>query len=236
MLKLGRLPGHIPVGLKDLRYYVAGPLPAAPASVPLPVNVTWGMLGNDQYEDCGVAGHEHGLMAAAQAAHDDETFPSQDQAIQYYLTYTGGQDTGVVLADFLAYVRKNGYYGHTLSAYAPLTTNDIPALQFAIYAFGYAYTGISVTQQMLNDFQGGVPWTMGSLAGSQLGDHCVPVIAYDSLYLYAITWGAIQAIAYPAWHSMADEVWLTLTSELDAGDGRGLNYAALQADLDRVAP
>jgi hypothetical protein len=234
MLKLGRLPGHIPVGLKDLRYYVAGPLPAPPASVPLSPGVAWGMLGNDEYGDCGVAGHEHGLMAAAQAAHDNETFPSSDQAVQYYLTYTGGQDDGVVLANFLAYVRKNGYYGHTLGAYAPMGISDIRALQFAIYAFGYAYTGISVTQQMLDDFQAGVPWMMSSLAGSPAGGHCIPVIGYDSLYIYAVTWGSIQAIAYPAWHGMVEEAWATLTGELDAGDGRGLNYAALRADLDRI--
>ena len=55
---LGCLPGTIPVGLRSLSYYVAGDLPKAPASVAVPEFGDWGMLGNDHYGDCGVAGLE----------------------------------------------------------------------------------------------------------------------------------------------------------------------------------
>lgn len=53
-LKLGRLPGQIPAGLRDLTFYAAGPLPAPPASVAVPAvpaqpdGTPWGMDDNDR--------------------------------------------------------------------------------------------------------------------------------------------------------------------------------------------
>ena len=63
--KLGKLPALIPGALRDLTYYTAGPLPQAPPSVAVPMVADWGMLGNENYGDCGPAGAIHGFMAAA---------------------------------------------------------------------------------------------------------------------------------------------------------------------------
>ena len=236
-LKLGRLPGKRPVGLRDLTFYAAGPLPAPPAAVTVPDVANWDILGNDRYGDCGVAGLQHGMMGAAADVAEQETWPCDAEAIDYYLGYTDGEDTGVVLSDYLAYVCGHGYYEHTVAAYAPVTVSDVPTLQFAVNAYDFAYTGITVTQAMMDAFQAGQPWTMETLDGPELGGHCIPVVGYDSAWLYAVTWGAVQKIAYPAWHQMADEAWAVLSGELvTAGsDGHGLNLAALQADLTRLA-
>ena len=233
--KLGRLPGQIPVGLRDLTYYAAGPLPAPPASVAVPSVADWGMLGNDQYGDCGVAGLEHGLEAAAADAGETEAFPDDQQAVSYYLTYTGGQDNGVVLSDYLAYVRQKGYYGHTVSAYAPVSINDVPTLQFAVNAYDFAYLGITVTQAMMDAFTAGQPWTTQMAQEQPLGGHCVPAVAYSDEYLTVVTWGKTQQVAWPAWHAMAQEAWAVIAGEDAKGDGHGLNLAALQADLGRLA-
>lgn len=234
--KFGRLPALIPAGLRDLTYYAAGPLPKAPASVAVPEVASWGMLGNDTYGDCGVAGAEHGFMAAASDVHQAEHFPADQQCVNYYLTYTGGQDSGVVLSQFLAYVRQNGYLGHTVSAYAPVAVQDIPTLQFAVDAYDFAYCGITVSQEMLQAFNDGQPWTLDNVLADPEGGHCVPVVAYDSAWLYIVTWGQIQKVAYSAWHHIADEAWAVLTGELVAAktDGHGINLAALQADLSRL--
>ena len=235
--KFGRLPGQVPVGLRDLTYYAAGPLPAPPPSVLVPA-VPWGMLGNDQYGDCGVAGLEHGLEASAAATGEAEAFPDDQQAVSYYLGYTGGQDSGVVLSQYLAYVRQNGYYGHTVSAYAPVAVNDVPTLQFAINAYDSAYVGITVTQGMMDAAQGPAPWTWTaeSLQGPEVGGHCIILAGYDSNWLYGVTWGNIVRIAYPAWHQMGDEAWAVLNGEIVAKgtDGHGINLAALQADLSKL--
>ena len=235
--KLGRLPGQIPVGLRDLSYYVAGSLPAPPPSVAVPDIADWGMLANDTYGDCGPAGAIHGLMAAAADTGQRESFPTAQQVVDYYLTYTGGQDTGVVLSQFLAYVRQHSFYGQTISAYAPVDVHHAPTVQTAIDLYDFAYAGIFVTQAMMDAFDQGLPWLAEMTQGEQLGGHCIPLVGYDETYYYAVTWGQLQPITYNAWHRMADEAWAVLTGELVAagGDGHGINLAALQADLDKLA-
>ena len=233
-LLLGRLPGYIPTGLEDLLFYIAGRPPKAPASVAVPQVASWGMLGNAQYGDCGVAGLQHQFMADAADTGASEAFPTEDQAVSYYLEYTGGQDTGVVLADYLKHVHQNGYYGHTVAGYAPVKVHDVPTLQFAVWAYDAAYCGIAVTQQMQADFQAGQPWALESLESPVVGGHCVPIVGYDSQYLYAVTWGAVQPIAYSAWHYLSQEAWAVITGELGEGDGHGLSLKALQADLKHL--
>jgi hypothetical protein len=195
------------------------------------------MDGNDTNGDCGVAGFNHDLMAAASVADLSETWPSNTDIVTYYYTYTGGQDTGVVLSDFLAYVKKNSFLGHTLSAYAPVKVHDIPTLHFAVWAYDAAYTGIRVTSGMMNANQQGKPWDLDDMMSETVGGHCIPIVGYDSNYLYAVTWGGVQAISYPAWHFMSDEAWALVTGEFAAkgGDGRGVNLAALEADLNKLA-
>lgn len=241
-LLYGRLPGTIPAGLKDLTYYAAGALPKAPASVAVPVppaapdGTPWGMDGNDTYGDCGVAGINHYFMADAAIAREGEQFPDDTEITQYYLTYTGGQDTGVVLSDFLAYVKKTEFYGHTIEAYAPVGVHDVPTLHFAIWAYGAAYTGITVTTGMMNTFNAGQPWTMEDLFSDIDGGHCVPLVGYDSKYLYCVTWGKVQPIEYSAWHYCSSEAWGVISGEFvsKGGDTRGLSLAALKADLSRI--
>jgi hypothetical protein len=232
-LMLGRKPALFPAGLRDLTYYRAGSLPIPPVTVAVPSVTSWQMLGNDKYGDCGVAGLEHGFMADAADTDHIEGFPTDQDAVSYYLSYTDGQDTGVVLSQYLQHVQQNGYYGHTVSAYAPVTVNDITTLQFAINAYDFAYTGITVTSAMQEAFSNQQPWTMKNTGGPVEGGHCIPLVGYDDQYLYAVTWGAIQSIAYPAWNRIADEAWAVITGEVAAAtdDGHGISLAALQADL-----
>lgn len=234
--KLGARPAVFPAGLRDLTHYVAGSLPKAPASVAVPSVADWNMDGNDNWGDCGVAGADHVFKAAAADTGETENFPTADEVVSYYLTYTGGQDSGVVLSDFLAYVRKTGFYGHTIAAYAPVQVSDIPTLQFAVDAYDAAYCGITVTEAMQQAFGDGKPWTANLLDSPVAGGHCIPLVGYDSDYLYCVTWGAVQPIAYSAWPHMATEAWAVLAGEIGSAgtDGHGINLAALQDDLSKL--
>lgn len=242
----GRKHALIPAGLRDLTYYAAGPLPTAPASVAVPTvpnpgdGTEWGMLGNDTKGDCGIAGLEHGFMADSSILGvKNPSFPTAAQALNYYATYDKGQDIGVVLSQYLAYVKDQfqGYYGEQVAAYAPVNVQDINTLHFTIDAYGFAYTGIAVYRQMEADFGNGQPWTLNSITGGIAGGHCIPIVGYDSNYLYAITWGGVQPIAYPAWARIASEAWAVITrTQVQAGnDGRGINLAALKSDLALLA-
>jgi hypothetical protein len=242
--KLGRKPGHVPNGLCDLTWYVAGALPLAPLEVKVPVlpassdGTPWGMDGNDEYGDCGVAGLDHGELAVdAQSGVPLLGIIRPLRPVQYYLEYTGGEDDGVVLADFLAYVRKTGWYGRSLSAYAPVSVSDVKTLQFVINAYGYAYTGIAVTDLMMSAFQAGQPWTAADYQNGEVeGGHCIPLVGYDSQNLYAVTWGGVQAIQYSAWPLISSEAWACIWGEIPASglDDHGVNLAALQGDLGKL--
>jgi hypothetical protein len=234
-LKLGCLPGQIPVGLKPLSHYVAGSLPKPPTSIAAPPVADWEMLGNDQYGDCGVAGLEHGFMAGAAVTAEQESFATAEQAVSYYLAYNKGQDVGVVLSAFLGYVRQHGYYGHTVGAFTHFSPQDIATLQSVVNLYDFSYTGIKVTQAMQQKFAAGGAWTLEDLLSPVAGGHCIPVVGYDDHHLYAVTWGKVQRITYPAWFFMATEAWAVMTGELDHGDGRGVAYDALVADLDQIA-
>ena len=242
--KLGMNPGHVPNGLRDLTWYVAGALPVAPLEVEVPTppassdGTAWGMDGNDTYGDCGVAGVNHGDMAVDLNAGVPLDQVTNDQIVSYYLEYTGGEDEGVVLADFLAYVRAQGWFGRTLAGYAPVSISDMKTLQFAVNAYGYAYTGIAVTDLMMEASQAGQPWTAADFQnGSVEGGHCIPLVGYDSQNLYAVTWGAVQAIEYSAWHLISSEAWACIWGEVPASGltGHGVNLAALQGDLNKLA-
>jgi len=241
--KFGRLPGHIPNDIRDFTWYVAGALPAAPVKVAPPVppsnadGTAWGMDGNDEYGDCGVAAMDHGDMTVDLGVRAKLLGLTPVQIVNYYLTYTGGEDNGVVLADFLSYVKRQGWFGRKLAGYAPVSVTDYKTLQFAINAYGYSYTGIAVTDLMQEAFQNGDPWTAATFAdGNVEGGHCVPLVGYDSHYLYCVTWGAIQPIEYSAWHLMASEAWAVIWGEIPAGglDGHGVNLKALEADINKL--
>jgi hypothetical protein len=234
---LGRLPGQIPTGLRDLTYYVAGPLPKAPSTVECPVGGPWGMLANDVVGDCGVAGLQHGFMTDATITHEKEPNATDAQAKNYYFTYTGGVDSGVVLSQYLSYVRQHGYYGHSVDSFAPVAVHDVPTLRSSIFLFGFAYTGIIVTASMQRAFAARHPWTTAQLEEPPKGGHCVPLIGYDEKLVYCVTWGEIQPITWSAWHYMSSEAWAVVTGEFVArnGDGRGVNLAALRSDLDKLA-
>lgn len=240
--KYGCNPGYIPVGLKELPFYAAGSLPQPPAKVAVPAvpdagdGTVWGMDGNNRYGNCGVAGIDHGFMAAASSVTTltKETWPDDQDIISYYFSYTKGQDSGVVLADFLAYVKQNPFYTHTIQGYAPVGVHDVPTLQYAIDAYTFAYTGISVTSAMESSFQNKQPWTLDDLDSPIAGGHCIPLVGYDSNYLYCITWGTVQPIAYSLWHYISSEAWAVIPGEFTNTDGRGISLSALQADLSKI--
>jgi hypothetical protein len=239
---LGRLPGKMPAGLKTLDYYVAGPLPPAPVELtpPTPEYGQWGMLGNTNKGNCGVAGCEHVFMADAAVTHEHQEFPDATECVAYYLKYTGGVDSGVSLATFLLYVHKNTYYGKTVGAYAPVHVTDIKTLRFATFAYGATYLGIVVTQAMQQTFQSQGVWSVATLNSPVAGGHCVVGVGYDDLGPYVVTWGAIQHMSWSCWQEMTrfgdTEAFAVMTGELAArkGDDRGISYDALALDLSRL--
>jgi hypothetical protein len=192
------------------------------------------MLANDRLGCCGVAGLQHLMEAAAADASEKEQWPAADQVAAYYLAYTRGEDSGVVLSEFLAYARRTGFYGHRVDAYAPVKVHDVNTLMTAVWMYDAVYTGITVTQGMMDAFEAGKPWDATAVQGEPVGGHCVPAVGYSDEGMTVITWGQPQLITWPAWHTISTEAWAVLPGELASGDGHGIAYAQLQADLRKL--
>ncbi len=115
--------------------------------------------------------------------------------------------------------------------------HDVPTLQLAVFMYGGAYSGIRVTRAMQQASLANQPWTTELLASPIVGGHCIPIVGYDDLYVYAVTWGLVQPITYSMLHAILTESWAAITGEFVArnGDGRGVSLEALEADLPRLA-
>ena len=229
-VRYGRLAARRPVGLADLAVYLNDPLPVAPTSVAPPV-FDWGMLGNDKYGDCTIAGALHLREAVSVKHRETETWPTEADVIATYLTLTHGQDNGMVEADVLHTWQTAGLFGNRIDGYAPLNHRDPNELRSCVATFGGAYLGIAVPATAEQQFAAGEPWDLtGYPADRQIvGGHAVPAVGYDSEYLHVVTWGKTQKVTWRWCQVYLEEGWAVGTSELLTAVG--VDVAALKADL-----
>lgn len=227
--KLGRLAARRPVGLADLAVYLTDPLPAGPAEVAAPQNVSWGMLGNDQVGDCTIAGAVHLRMAnAAQTDDSGDTYPDEQTVVDEYFMLSGGEDSGLVEADVLQTWQTGGLFGDRIAGYAPVDHRNPDELRSVVAAFGGSYLGVVVPAPAQEQFGDNQPWDLtGTSADRQIeGGHCVPVVGYDAKFAYVVTWGRVQPATWAWLAAYLEEAWAVITSE----DAR-VRLDQLQADL-----
>ena len=237
--KLGKLAPQFPEALKDLTAYTPQPLPQPPVSVDWANNVgTWPMDGNDQYGDCTMAAAAHLIQSwNAQTGESTPAAPQDQAVIAMYLKLTGGKDTGLVESQVLKQWMSSGLWENKIIGYAPVNVHSLDSLKQAIAYFGGVYVGIQVPSNAQTQFQAGQPWTLdpGWQQQSIEGGHAIPLLGYDDQWLYAITWGAVQKMAWDWWSTYGDEAWVLLSEEYQkAGKVNGVDIAALKADLTRV--
>ena len=136
----------------------------------------------------------------------------------------------------LAYGKANGYGGQKLWGFAPLKFSDFTAIKQAIQIFGSVYVGINVPSDYPTLFGNGQPWDVSRSASE--GGHAIPFIDYDEDYLYAITWGAWQAMTYAGASQNLEEAWAILPQAyIDSGKAAqdGIDVAAMESDLNALA-
>ncbi|HLN17902.1 MAG TPA: hypothetical protein VK277_14260 [Acidimicrobiales bacterium] len=243
--KLGRIHDHNPPPVPDLATYATKPLPPPAASVSVPAiagnpNADWGMLGNDQWGDCTIAGADHVIMGDSAIVAAPYTAPTLAAVEREYFGLTGGPDSGLVLSAVLKAWRATGMFGNKLAAYAPVHVNNTTLLQQCVEWFGAAYVGVNLPKPAEGQFKpdGSGVWDLtGTSADQQIeGGHCIVLVAYDADNLYAVTWGAIVGITYRWWAQYGDEAWATITAEFVQrnGDARGISLSSLEADLNNA--
>lgn len=235
--KLGRIRGRsAPVDYLPLSDYLADPLPLHPAADDFTSGRTdWGMFGNDTLGDCGFAGRYHYDMANAWTA--KEAALPQDAAVQNavaqaYLDYNHGQDVGVDLASVLQFWLTHDLAGlPTIGGFAQVSLGG-SEFASALHVFGGLYTGVLISNEAMQEFQNGEAWS--STATDWAGGHCVPVLARNTRYGEAITWGAVQRFTWEWWQACREEAWVIFTPEqMKAPKGifNGVNVKQLAKDI-----
>lgn len=241
--KLGRKLGVSEVGSQfKLADYLVDPLPVYNGSDDFTSGlVDWGIAGNDQYGDCGVAGDYHYNMANALTAGETPlTVPDSGTTVEQaivaeYLSYDNGQDEGVDLGQWLTYRLTHTLAGLPVIGGFAQVSDSGAEYQSAFHLFGGLYTGIAVSQEMMDEFEEGQPWT--STSTDWIGGHCVPHLARNSKWGRAITWGADQLFSWQNWQATRQEAYVIFTPEqIDAPGGvfHGVQVAALKADIQKL--
>jgi len=217
----GRLPQRTEGNRFAIRWadeYGAPPAPTYPIDVSEGITA-WEMLGNDTLGDCGPAAVGHERMIAG--AH-----PTTAEIEKLYLTYTGGKDVGVVLADFLLWLFHGGY----IEGFAPVQPATVDAIMCQFQRG--VLLGVSLTDDANDLFNQGQPWGSGSVTPDPNEGHAILKVksagaAGDGTI---VTWGADQACTGPWLSACIDEAWVLVTKD----DLSTAGYAALLADLSAL--
>ncbi len=243
-----RVPSHEP-SLRLTNF--APPASSPPAQGDVSAGITdWGMLGNDQYGDCGAAAFQHGRMAkSAQNQLSDNgtmlTADSQaatDYTLSSYFAYgramgeAGAQpDHGVDNATWLKFL----YGNKMIEGYAELDASNADEVHMAMLNFHGVLLGCDLTSKAEEEFAHHEPWTITPREKpSPKGGHDIYLIKYDTTAgtETIVTWGADQECTV-AWESGESqkgdlEAWVFITAEDAARNG--VDLAALQQAISSL--
>lgn len=190
----------------------------APASVDWYSDVTsWPMYLNDQLGDCTIAKVAHEIENASTYGDGSTVLVTDNDVLTAYKSVGGYRpghpetDQGAVLQDVYSYWRKTGVGGHKILAFAQVDVTDVNEVKTAINTFGAAGLGITVTQQMMDDFNAGKGWSRAS--GEDLGGHAIPAVGYDAEGLWVVTWAQVIKMTWAVFGKVCEEGWVAVLPE-----------------------
>ncbi len=243
-LCLGKLPARPnAVKLKLSTYIDFSALPPIPTDFGHEENmpVRWGMLGNDQYGDCVVAGGAHEHMIWNHMAGKNLTFNVND-VLADFQAITGkppSPDTGADMQQAASYRLRTGLMGadgqrHRIGAYLELKPGDLKHLYAAMYLFGAVGIGIQFPDTAFDQFNKRQAWHIVSGSKIEAG-HYIPGVALRS-NIVSITWGRFQAMRPSFYAAYNDESICYLSKEmlLNGKSPEAFDYQALLADLHNL--
>lgn len=227
--------------------YLTRELAPPPAAVDYSKPVkNWPMMANGQYGDCTCAAAGHMIEEWTANTGQQETLTDAQILKAYNHFAKGNADAGANMLDVLKYWRKTGIGHDKITAFAQLEPENDVQLKDAVNIFGACYIGLELPDFAVppdTDFLT-IPWIVpasgakGNAAPNPENGHCVPAVAYDSRFIYIVTWGAIKTMTWNFYDTYADEAYAVLSSDwIDKKVGtapNGFNMAALQQDLEAV--
>lgn len=249
-MKLGLKPPT--VDHRDLRlsaYLTGEPLPPPP--IPFGhANVfpkkAWGMLGNDQFGDCAVAGPAHQIMAWNKSIGRDVPFNNQC-VLQCYGEITGfdpatGEgDNGTDMRDLAKYWQKTGILDangvrHKIEGYLFLHPGNIEERDQAMYRFNSIGIGFRVPRVAMDQFNQGKIWDVVPDDGGIEGGHYVPGLG-EGVNTKVVTWASLQEMSDPFYMKYVDQILVPITKEnlVNGKSPEGFAYEELLADIKRLS-
>lgn len=244
--KLGKRPPRFDHRTLRLASYLTPALPPPPPRVDWTrgFNINYGMMLNDSLGDCveaakGHAGQVWSLCNGRLVTVPDSIILSNYEANGGYVPGDASTDNGEVELDSLKAWRKNGFGGHSLSAFAAIDPSIMTHVLSGIYLFGLAYIGFSVPQSAMDQNDRGETWDVVQHDGGIVGGHAVIVPAYNTAddTLTCITWGMRQRMTFAFWNRYVDESYALLSVDWLIRGGMnpsGFDMTALAADLVAV--
>lgn len=250
-LMLGKLPAA--PDSRDLllgKYLRPESLPSIPSTFGHQTTfpkVGWGMLGNDEYGDCAIAGPAHETMLLTKLGGYPASFSTQS-VLSDYSRITGFDpnagvpgsnptDQGSNVRDVARFRRSTGMidalgHRHKIAAFVAVNPGVSAHVRAATYLFETLGIGFQVPSSAMDQFQAGQPWTV--VHGSPIeGGHYVCGVGCSPKGIYVITWGTLQLMSWAFFAKYCDESYAYLSTE-DLKGGKspeGFNLAALQKDL-----
>lgn len=200
----------------------------------------WGMLGNDQYGDCTVAGAMHAIMLWNKMAGHSARFTALD-ATDDYFAITGGDDTGADMAQVADYWQHTGMRDrhavrHKIGAYLLGNPSNFDHLYAGCYILGPVGLGIEITRNSEAQFENEhEPWHI--VDGDEvIGYHYVPLIDRVNGNAAVVTWGATQQIeqTWLAQHLKEVVFYVSPEDMVDGKSPQGFAMADLLMDLQVV--
>ena len=229
-----------------LSNYLVPELQPPPSSVDWTTQIhEWGMMLNDKVGCCTCATAAH--MIQTWTSNEQPYFlPTDDEVIYAYSSIsgyepsTGLNDNGAAELDVLNYWRKTGIAGHKIYAFASISPGHVNHIKNAVWLFGWCYLGLALPLSA----QGDKLWDVWDVVDGPKGDpgswggHAVPIVAYDEVGPYCVTWGELKHMTWAFFEKYCDEAYAILSVDWYAQDMKspnGFDVAMLQRDLKSVA-
>lgn len=205
----------------------------------------FGMLANDKFGNCVLAGAAHETMIwthrsgdGAPAAFSDNSVLSDYAAITGFDPANPATDQGTDMAEAASYRRRTGIIDasgarHKIDAYMALRQGDPDQLALAVYLFGCAGVGLQLPDFSDDQFDHGQPWSVRGV-GSNLGGHYAPCVGRNSRGDFiVVTWGRLHAMSREFYMKFSDEAVAYLSPESLRGgkSPEGFDADRLRGDL-----
>ncbi|MDR3687613.1 MAG: hypothetical protein P4L93_11725 [Coriobacteriia bacterium] len=253
-MKLGRNPSPELASFKldtfvdvERVAFAIAQLPTPPKQFGHEVGVPFIMGGNDTVGDCVLAGAVNEGILDCHATGKPAAFKDSD-AIRAYSDITGydpadpNTDRGTDMVAAAKYRQKHGIVDsagnvHRIGAYLDVPI-DVSKLEVAMYLFGAAGLGITVTDRTMKQFDQGLYWSMTGQKGSPSdGGHYIPGVARRGSHTNIVSWAKLVRMTDGFLKTFCDEILAYVPLDyLDSGGHtpEGFDVTALNSALAKL--